>query len=71
MSLFVGNLSRYVSLEELKKEFEAKGPCKIQLKVSASSLDLSPPIAPSFYHEHQPPFGQNKFRPFILRAILA
>jgi RNA recognition motif-containing protein len=33
-SLFVGNLSKYVKYDDIAKEFEAKGPCKIQLKVS-------------------------------------
>ena len=36
MSLFVGNLSRNVRYEEIREQFEAKGPCSIQKKVRNS-----------------------------------
>ena len=32
--LFVGNLSRNVSFEDLKHAFESMGPCKVVVKVS-------------------------------------
>jgi RNA recognition motif-containing protein len=32
--LFIGNLSRYVKYEDLRDEFEAKGPCKVRIRVS-------------------------------------
>ena len=33
MSLFVGNLSKNVKYEDLKKEFDSKGNCTVQKKV--------------------------------------
>ena len=35
MSLFIGNLSKSVTFNDIKDEFSAIGPCKIQKKVSA------------------------------------
>jgi len=34
MSLFVGNLSKFVKFDEIESEFTSIGPCKVQLKVS-------------------------------------
>lgn len=39
MSLFVGNLSKNVSYENLRDAFDPYGPCKVQRKVSPSSLN--------------------------------
>ena len=39
--LFVGNLSRNVSTDDLKHAFEAMGPCKVVVNVSFILLLLS------------------------------
>ena len=44
MSLFCGNISKYVKLSELEKEFEKFGRCQIRQKVGY----YSPPPQRSF-----------------------
>ena len=48
MSLFVGNLSNKVSYGQLSREFESKGPCKVQMKVRPAlcHYSITPSVSP-------------------------
>ena len=71
MSLFVGNLSKYVRYDDIDRDFNDVGPCKVQLKVSVSCNSApcsveSPSLLCLFAKPSQPFPSQPAYKPAFI-----